>query len=117
MVVRDAWVRVPLGGLTAAYFVIENGTGQDDVLDGVTLPGGGAAMFHETTTDTSGMTGMVMLDAVPVPAGTSVTFEAGGLHLMVEGAPDSLAAGDRVEIDLHFEHAGTIVVTAEVRQG
>jgi periplasmic copper chaperone A len=117
MVVREAWLRVPIGGLTAGYLVIENGTGADDVLDAVSLPGGGTAMLHQTTTDTSGMTGMQMVDAIHVPAGGTVTLEAGSFHLMIDGLSNPIAVGDRVEFDLHFEHAGTIAVQAEVRAG
>ena len=116
MTVRDAWVRLPAGGLTACYLVIENGTGQADVLTGVTLPGGGSAMLHQTSTDASGMTGMHPVDRIHVPAGGTVALAPGGFHLMIEGFA-AAKAGDSVELDLTFEHAGKVVVQAEVRGG
>jgi copper(I)-binding protein len=117
MLVRDAWLRVPIGGITAGYLVIENQTGQDDKLVAVTLPGGGSAMLHQTVTDSSGLTGMAMLEAIPVPAGATVALQAGGFHLMIDGVPPTIDAGKKVELELRFEHAGLVVVQADVRQG
>ena len=113
MTVHDAWIREPIGGTTAGYMVIENGTGQADVLSAISLPGGGMAMLHETTTDPSGMTGMMPVDGIQVPAGGTVTLEPGGFHVMIDGL--SAKVGDRVELKLTFEHAGTVTVEAEVR--
>ena len=114
LTVRDAWLRTPAGGQTAGYLVIENGTGQADVLTAVALPGGGSAMLHQTSTDASGMTGMHPVDGIHVPAGGAVTLEPGGFHIMIDGL-GTVAAGDKVELDLTFEHAGKVVVQAEVR--
>ena len=116
IVVRDAWVRLPTGAQTAGYLVIENGTAQADVLTGVTLPGGGSAMLHQTTTDASGMTGMHPVDGIHVPAGGTVELAPGGFHMMIDGL-GTVAVGDKVELDLTFEHAGKVVVQAEVRAG
>lgn len=116
MVVRDAWVRLPTTGQTAGYLVIENGTLQADVLTSVTLPGGGSAMLHQTTTDASGMTGMHPVDGIHVPAGGTVELVPGGFHMMIDGL-GTVAVGDKVELDLTFEHAGRVVVQAEVRGG
>jgi copper(I)-binding protein len=114
--VRDAWVRLPTGAQTAGYLVIENGTGQADVLTSVTIPGGGSVMLHQTTTDASGMTGMHPVDGIHVPAGGTVELAPGGFHMMIDGL-GTVAAGDKVELDLMFEHAGKVVVQAEVRAG
>lgn len=116
MLVRDAWIRLPASGLTAGYLVIENGTGQADVLLSVTMPGGGSVMLHQTTTDASGMTGMHPVDGIHVPAGGTVELAPGGFHMMIDGL-GTVAVGDRVELDLRFEHAGKVVVQAEVRGG
>ncbi len=116
MSVHDAWIREPMaGGMTAGYLVIDNGTSQADVLTGVTMPSGVMVTLHQTTTDASGMTGMSPVDAIHVPAGGQVTLQPGGFHLMIDGL--TAKAGDRVELRLQFEHAGTITVQAEVRAG
>ena len=116
MAVHDAWIREPMaGGMTAGYLVVDNGTGQADVLTGVTIPSGGMVTLHKTTTDASGMSGMSPVDSIHVPAGGTVTLQPGGFHLMIDGL--SAKAGDKVELRLQFEHAGTISVQAEVRAG
>jgi copper(I)-binding protein len=115
MSVRDAWIREPIGGKTAGYLVIENATGQADALKMVTLPAGGTAMLHRTTTDASGMSGMSPVDAINIPSGGTVTLEPGGFHIMIDGL--TAKAGDKVELKLQFEHAGAVSVQAEVRAG
>ncbi|HXI45491.1 MAG TPA: copper chaperone PCu(A)C [Candidatus Acidoferrales bacterium] len=113
--VRDAWVRAPMGDMTAGYLVIENGTATADVLTSVTAPSGATVALHRTTTDPSGMTGMEPVDGIHVPAGGTVELAPGGFHMMIGGLPATTKAGDHVELHLVFEHAGTVVVQAEVR--
>ena len=73
--------------------------------------------MHETAMDSSGMTGMDPMASVTVAAGATVTFQPGGMHLMLTGLHGALQVGDTVELNLAFEHAGTVTVRAEVRQG
>lgn len=56
------------------------------------------------------------LSEVPIPAGGSVVFEPGGLHMMVLGVAEPLAVGERFAVTLRFERAGNILVEAEVRE-
>jgi copper(I)-binding protein len=67
--------------------------------------------------DASGMTGMVEMASVEVAAGATVKLLPGGMHLMITGLTRSLKVGEALELDLVFQHAGKIVVNAEVRQG
>jgi len=117
--VSDAWVRAPtgLGTLTAAYFEITNSGAQPDTLLRVSVPAATSAMLHQSSTGPDGVTSMLPVPTLVVPAGATVTLAPGGYHLMVDGAPASLVAGDHLEIDLEFEHAGTVMVEAEVRAG
>ena len=115
--VSGAWVRpAAIGGDTAAYFTISN-AGPADALLSVQCGLAGSAMLHRTSTDSSGMTGMSMIEKVPVPAGSTVELEPGGTHVMMGGLTRALAAGDSVELRLTFERAGEIVVPAAVRAG
>ena len=59
---------------------------------------------------------MSPVEGIHVPAGGTVELAPGGFHMMLDGL-GSVAAGDRLELDLTFEHAGKIVVQAEVRGG
>jgi hypothetical protein len=107
--VSGAWVRVAAttGAPTAAYLVIANAGAQAATM----------VEIHETKTDMSGMTGMSPIDRLPIPAGGTATLQPGGFHLMLTGLKAPLAAGATVELDLVFEHAGKVVVQAEVRAG
>lgn len=117
--IGDAWARISLGPAepTAAYFTITNTSGQADRLLSASSPIASAVGIHQTTTDASGMTGMSAMSGIDVAAGATVTLDPGGMHLMITGLTKPLNVGDSVELHLVFQHAGTIVVTAEVRQG
>lgn len=117
--ISDAWARPSMGmdQPAAAYMVITNSTGQADALLSVSTPGASSVEIHETSTDTSGMTGMHPVARIDVPAGGTVKLAPGGFHLMIMGLTKPLEVGGKLELDLVFEHAGKVVVQAEVRQG
>ena len=117
--VGDAWARPAAAGDQpgAAYLTITNGGGQADTLLGVTSPVAGSIEMHETSMDSSGMMGMHPVERIDVPSGGVVKLEPGGYHLMLVGLTRELRVGDTVELDLTFEHAGKVTVTADVRQG
>jgi hypothetical protein len=116
--IAQPWARpAPAGGNTAAYLTITAAAGQADALLSASSPAADMVQVHEVSTDASGMTGMHPIDRLDIPAGTSVTLKPGGYHLMVMGVTSELAVGGTVEIDLEFEHAGKVVVQAEIKQG
>ena len=117
--VSGAWVRSVWSPdqPTAAYLVISNGSGQPDALLGASSPDAVTVQLHETTTDSSGMTGMQHIDRLAIPGEGEVTLQPGGHHLMIMGLSRTLTAGGTLELDLVFEHAGKVVVMAEVRDG
>ena len=51
---------------------------------------------------------------VPVPAGATVSFEPGGLHVMVMGLTTDLQEGDEVDFTLTFAAECTKEITAPV---
>jgi copper(I)-binding protein len=113
--IRDAWIRPAAAGTqTAAYLTIAN-PGSPDVLLSARCTIAASTMLHQTTTDASGMTGMSMIDRLPIPAGATVELKPGGTHVMMTGLGKTLEAGSSVELELTFEKAGRIVVTAAVR--
>ncbi len=116
--IAQAWARpAAAGGNTAAYLTITGVAGRGDTLLSASSPAADIVQLHDVSTDTSGMTGMNPIDRLDIPAGATVTLQAGGHHLMVMGVKSELAVGGTVELDLVFEHAGTVVVQAEIRQG
>ena len=58
---------------------------------------------------------MVALDEVPVPAGETVRFRPGGLHLMMIAPDDEVQLGATFEVTLVFDRSDPVTTTAEVR--
>lgn len=115
--VNDAWARpAPTGGQSAAYFTITNSATTADALVSATSPGASMVGVHETAVSGSGMSDMHPVARVDIPAGQSVVFKPGSYHLMLMDLSGDLVAGGTIELHLVFEHAGTVVVKAAIRQ-
>ena len=119
LTVSDAWVRVT--GSTAepvaGYLTIVNHGGTDDALVGASSPEAASVALHQSSLDSSGMMGMQPVARLDCPIGGTVALAPGGYHLMISGLTHPLKVGDLLELDLVFEHGGTIVVQAQARQG
>jgi periplasmic copper chaperone A len=116
--VTDAWARpAAANGQSAAYLTITNPSGSDDTLIAATSPAAGMVGLHETATDATGLTSMHALVQCAIPARGSVRLAPGGMHIMLMDLRRDLIVGSSIELDLVFEHAGTIVVKADIRQG
>jgi copper(I)-binding protein len=118
VVVSEAWVRATptIDQPAAGYLTIANAGSAADALLSVSSPIG-AVGIHKSELDSAGMEWMHPVDRVDVPAGATVALAPGGYHLMITGFAAPIAVGQKVELDLTFQHAGRIVVQAEVRAG
>lgn len=116
--ISGAWVRPPQGmdRPAAGYLVITGGSAADALLR-ASSPIAGKVEIHETTMDSSGMTGMHPTSRIEIPAGGTVTLQPGGYHLMLMAVTGTITVGGTVQIELTFEKAGTITIRAEVKQG
>jgi copper(I)-binding protein len=115
--VTGAWARpAAAGGMSAAYFRVANSTDASDALLSVTSPTVSAAQVHQTVVDGTGTAAMRPVDRVELPAGATVDFKPGSYHVMLMGLSKDMPAGSTIELDLVFEHAGRVVVSADVRQ-
>jgi len=116
IVVSDPWIRATasVDEAAAGYLTIANNGSAADALLSVSSPVGTVGI-HESQLDSSGMEWMHPVDRVDVPAGATVELAPGGYHLMITGVTAPLTAGQHLELDLVFEHAGRIVVQADVR--
>ncbi|MEY2758998.1 MAG: hypothetical protein RIR33_2776 [Pseudomonadota bacterium] len=99
--IDDARYRPPLvdGGTGVAYFSITSNIA--DRIVAVSSPRARAVEIHESRSD-QGMAGMEQRPDIELPAGKTVKFEPGGLHLMVI-APQPLAAGATFPIQIELE--------------
>jgi copper(I)-binding protein len=112
IVVVGAYVRPPAPPTpyAAAYFTVYNTTGQDDRLISIATGAGATAVLHKVVggvmTEISG--GLV------IPAHGSVVLSTGTGHVMIGGLFGPLRPGQTVNLDLTFQNAGQITVTAPV---
>ncbi|MBE8716706.1 copper chaperone PCu(A)C [Cellvibrio polysaccharolyticus] len=111
----DAWFYLPIPGqsVSAAYLTLSNNTPQDLVLTSVTLAEALRAEIHDHRM-VDGMMQMRPTPDVQVPAGQSIEFAPGGLHVMLYGVSPALTAGDKVNLQLHFEGDMSVAVSAKV---
>jgi len=117
LVVQDAWARpAPGGGNSAIYFTIDNRGGQADTLLSAASDAAGTVELHISRMDDSGNMVMEHQNNVPVPAGETVNFEPGGLHVMLMDLNSDLQPQESLTVTLTFEKAGSIVVEASVRE-
>lgn len=72
-----------MGQNGAIYFVVENGTNEDDTLLSAYTDIASSAEIHMSMMDDQSVMSMQMQEAVQIPAGDSVTFKPGGLHIML----------------------------------
>ncbi len=93
--------------------VILNEGSQPDKL--VSVSADFAQVSAHKTTVKDGMVQMTpMTDGVEIPANASVSFEPGGLHLMLMNLSTPLRSGEERPITLEFEKAGSISVNFKV---
>ncbi len=113
--IDQCWVRLLPGTVpSAAYFVVNN-QGQDDVaLIGARSPAYDDVMVHETT-QKDGMSHMGHTASVAIAAGQSVSFEPGGLHVMLEQANQALQQGGTIDLELLYEDHSKSVTTCQLR--
>lgn len=103
----------PVGG---GYMEIANaGAGDDTLLSVAVAPEfAGMVQLHEMQMQD----GVMLMDEVdggiPVPAGTTVALEPGGLHVMFMRLPAGLEDGARIPATLNFEKAGEVEVVFNV---
>jgi copper(I)-binding protein len=110
----DVRVDRPLTDQTAVRLVVRNGTATADALTGVSSPDASGSEIHRTIVDSQDRSRMDQVAQVPIPARSDVTFEPGGLHVMLTGLKKDLAIGDHVTVTFRFAHAGTRTIRAVV---
>lgn len=111
----DAWFYLPIPGqsVSAAYLTLSNNTPRNLVLTSVTLAEAQRTEIHNHRM-VGGMMQMRPMPEVQVPAGKSIEFAPGGLHVMLYGVSPALTAGDKVNLQLHFEGDMSVAVSAKV---
>lgn len=106
----------PPGAKTGGgYMAISNSAAEADRLIAV-VPAADVAKrgtLHETKID-GGVTKMLPLDGLDIPAGGQVIIGEGGTHLMFEELTAPFGEGELLGATLVFEHTGNVEITFEV---
>lgn len=101
------------GNPAAVYFDIANTGDKDMMIRAADVQGAGMAMLHETST-WNNQTDMQEVFQQPVPAGETVKFEPGGLHVMASDLDPSLVAGGTTEVTLTFVGGDKVSFPVEI---
>lgn len=116
LTIQDAWARPASAGENgAAYFVIENGTAEDDSLLSVSSAIATASEVHMSMGDDNGVMSMQMQESVTLTARDKVEFKPGGLHVMFVNLTRDLKVGDTITLVLNFENAGSLTIDVPVK--
>ena len=103
----------PTAGAVAGYMELMNHGDRDRLLVGASSPDFANSMVHDIAHD-GGMARMIHLNELKVPAGQTVSFAPGGLHLMLVGPQRKLTKGEEVEVTLIFQDGGRTTATFPV---
>ena len=114
--VSNGWMALPpvRGNPAAVYFDITNSAAGDATIVAVSVEGTESAMLHHTMT-TDGQSTMEHMEEQAVPAGETVKFEPGGMHVMAMNPADTLQAGGTTQVTLTLGDGETIAFPAEIR--
>ena len=114
ILLTEGWLRTaPAGAATSGgYITIENLSTSDDTLVKISTKAAVATELHQSSKQPNGAMVMQALpDGLSIPAGKTVAFAPGGLHLMLIKPTRVLEPCDTIEIIFSFEKAGDIRLT------
>jgi periplasmic copper chaperone A len=103
----------PVAGSSQIVLTVTNRGDGDDRLLGAETPAALDVEVHLTEIE-DGRATMAVLGEVAIPAGETVRFRPGGLHLMLVVPDETVAEGGTFELTLRFDRSGEITVPVEV---
>lgn len=109
---RSTAAQMPTG---AVYLTLENRGKTADRLLSARTAVAGETQIHRTSMDNGVMRMRPVAGGVALPAGKTVKFAPGGLHLMLLGLKAPLKAGEQFKLQLHFARSGDTEVEVTVR--
>lgn len=116
LLIENAWVKLAPPGATAnaGYLKIKNTGVNDVVIESLSASCCKELMLHRTHFENDKAV-MEHLNQVVVPAGEQVTFEPGGLHVMLSGAKKPLALNDEIDLTLHCSDGQQVTIHVPVK--
>lgn len=115
--IDDAWVREapPGASVMAAYLTINNATEDSNALISVNSSCCKKVEIHQSLVK-NGQATMLQRKSIHLPAETNISFEPGGLHLMLIEPGKRLREGDIIELEFTFSSHEPVKVKAAVRK-
>jgi copper(I)-binding protein len=111
IVIGGAYVREPATAQNAAaYFTVFNTSGDTDELTSVSTGAGAVATLHAEVNGSMTITPA----GLSIPAHSQLALSPGKGHVMIEQLYGPLRPGQTVNLQLTFQRAGIILVTAPV---
>ena len=109
LVASDVVINAPPPGMkmSAGYLTLHNNTSEPITITRVSSPQFGSVEMHETVIR-DGISRMVALDEVSIPAGQSVDFEPGAKHLML-----MRPAGELTSVALEFYSGPNLLLSVD----
>lgn len=116
IVISDAWVRdvPPQAKMTAAYLKMSNRGDNVRQITAVSSPAFGSVTLHQTTM-TDGVMRMRPAEDVTIEPGGTLSFEPGGLHVMLGMRRDGFVASEPVELLFRFANGNTVSTFATIQ--
>jgi hypothetical protein len=112
--ITGASVRETANDVTAMYMTIKT-TGTGDRLISATTPISPLVQLHETVMVSGAMKMQEVAGGIAIPPAGEVVLKTGGLHIMIMNLTAPLKAEQTVTVELTFEKAGKVSVTAPVK--
>lgn len=109
------WAREtsPKARSAAVYLTIRNDGHKDDILIEASSPRAERVMIHNSSV-VDGVARMRPVETLTISKEDAVTFEPGGLHIMLVGLDKKLEKGKVFPLTLTFEKTGEVTVYVEV---
>lgn len=114
--IEQAWSRAtpPRALATAAYFSITNMSGQADRLISARSARATKVEIHEARTDGGVMRMRPVAGGLVIEPGKTITFQPGGLHMMLTELQSPLRKGETLRLVFSFETSGEISLDVPV---
>ncbi|UCM92944.1 copper chaperone PCu(A)C [Candidatus Tisiphia endosymbiont of Melanophora roralis] len=117
--ILNAWARpsatVSKNNNSAIYFEIFNDSDLDYNLVNVSSDIANKVELHKSFVDEKGVSKMVKLDKLVIPAKSSAILQPGGMHIMLLDLKAILKVGDNFDLFLYFDNGLQKVVQVEVK--
>lgn len=114
----NPWARASMSpnNNSAVYLVIKNNSNDDYTLTGASaIDVANNVELHQTIVDNKGVSKMIAVDKIVIPARSEITLKPGGMHIMLFDLKRSLTNNDKFTINLKFEKIGIKTVEVEVK--